>query len=270
MSGRAQKALAAALAGNKRVRLDADVNERTAELHEAGNDAAPPPPVGTPSPLRAASSQAVPSRHPSSQGLRADVRAVTGRALRLWDASVQTLGLEADKKSDGGAHTAAAPPAVARYHVPRGAAGGTEVALFASTSPAPPPLSRAEARRKLAAVRAAATAGLLEPPGLRALLETVRLVFVAGDGVGRHSVALPAVAEAVRRAAPIKSHATDGECAPSCCALVPAARVRPSLCVRVCLPPPPSQRILSATLPSCRLRQGGGWSFAASPRRAPF
>ena len=69
---------------------------------------------------------------------------------------------------------------------------------------------RAAARQHLQAIAAAASSGLLEPSKLRTLFETVRQVFVTGEGAGRHALPLISVIEAVRRASPIKSHASDG------------------------------------------------------------
>lgn len=85
-----------------------------------------------------------------------------------------------------------------------------------STSPlpprsVPPPSARAAARARISAAAAATAAGLLEPPRLRAMFESVRHVFIAGAGTGRQALPLPIVAEAVRRGSfHGKSHTTDG------------------------------------------------------------
>ena len=76
---------------------------------------------------------------------------------------------------------------------------------------APVPGARAAARERLQAAAAAASAGLLEIPALRELFESVRHVFIAGAGTGRHALPLGILTEALRQASRIKSHASDGK-----------------------------------------------------------
>ena len=209
-----------------------------------------------------------------SGGVRVQAGSVTSRARRLSEASRVTLDALLDVRQPAIETFVPAPPAAPNDSPPQRT---LPAETPTTTSPVTPPVraaetsvSRAAARQRLAAVKAAAQAGVLEPPGLHALFESVRAVFITGDGAGRHMLPLTSVAEAVRRAAGVKSHASDGEgrsrarCAPRLLSRCPASS---SATAQSSPLPLPWQRPSSATSRSCRARHRAGCSCASSPRR---
>lgn len=210
-----------------------------------------------------------------SGGVRLHAGSVTSRARRLSEASRASLNalLDARQPAIETPPVVPVPPAAPCDSPPQRT---LPAETPTNTLPVTPPvraaetsISRAAARQRLAAVKAAAQAGILEPAGLRALFESVRAVFITGDGAGRHTLPLASVAEAVRRAAGVKSHASDGEGEPG--SLRPPSpahrRSTSSSTAAPAAPPLPWQKPLSATSRSCRARPWAGCSCASSPRR---